>query len=334
MSKKKLTKLEKELLKVEWKPIVINDKSTNYEISNDGLVKNVKNHTVLKTRVTIYGYSDVKIMIDNKSHRKRVHRLVAEAFVPNPDMKPQVNHKDGNKLNNHFTNLEWVTNAENIRHAVSTGLLINDGVNNPNNVYTEEQIHHVCKLLEDPKIKARDISFTTGVSLSIVNDISTRRSWVRISSQYNIPSNRIRYGELIYGNRHTKDQIHQVCKMLEDPRAKAEDISSVTGVSSSAVHGISLGKTWRHISSKYEFPEKRKPKRIKVISDRVKETINWIQNGIEDEVIVKRLQAEFDMPDRKKAKQFISDVKRNYKDLLSGSTTIPKGSTATSNAKH
>ena len=57
--------------------------------------------------------------------------MVAEAFLPNPDNKPQINHKDGNPLNNHVDNLEWADNFENMRHAQDNGLLIQ---------YTEKQI--------------------------------------------------------------------------------------------------------------------------------------------------------------------------------------------------
>lgn len=77
------------------------------------------NERIMKPMVNKKGYLFVEI--DGKN--EMIHRLVAEAFIPNPKSKPQVNHKDGIKTNNHDWNLEWATNAENIQHAFDTGLM-------------------------------------------------------------------------------------------------------------------------------------------------------------------------------------------------------------------
>lgn len=69
-----------------------------------------------------YRYKAVTATVDGKQKHYYVHRLVAEAFIPNPENKPQVNHIDGNPLNNHITNLEWATASENIQHAYDNGL--------------------------------------------------------------------------------------------------------------------------------------------------------------------------------------------------------------------
>lgn len=77
---------------------------------------------ILSNSLTSTGYYKVDLKKDNKRKVFRVHRLVGIAFVENPDGKPQINHKDGNPLNNHHTNLEWTTQAENVRHALEMGL--------------------------------------------------------------------------------------------------------------------------------------------------------------------------------------------------------------------
>ena len=94
-----------------------------YEITTDGVVySNVGSRKVLIGKTMKEGYRMVVLTVDNKKIYKTVHRLVAESFLPNPDNKPEVNHKDGNKLNNQILNLEWCTSSENQEHARDTGL--------------------------------------------------------------------------------------------------------------------------------------------------------------------------------------------------------------------
>ena len=91
-----------------------------YEISNYGNVKSIARNTskggILKPNKTLGGLT-VRLTKSGKNKQFRVHRLVAETFIPNPENKPQVNHIDGNRWNNHFLNLEWNTNSENNKHA-------------------------------------------------------------------------------------------------------------------------------------------------------------------------------------------------------------------------
>ena len=85
----------------------------NYAITDDGKVWSFKSNKFLKQKIDKYGYACVSLRRNGKNWTVTVHRLVAEAFIPNPDNKPTVNHKDENKLNNSVTNLEWMTVNEN-----------------------------------------------------------------------------------------------------------------------------------------------------------------------------------------------------------------------------
>lgn len=76
---------------------------------------------------TSNGYKYIQVMRNKKRHTLLIHRLVALVFIPNPDNLPDVNHIDGNKANNHWQNLEWISHAGNILHAMKTGLMNQTG---------------------------------------------------------------------------------------------------------------------------------------------------------------------------------------------------------------
>lgn len=114
-----------ELLTEIWKPVI--NAGSRYSVSNLGRVHFKKdNRITLGTFDPTKGYMVVGITMDDGIHRnKGVHVLVAEAFVPNPENKPMVNHEDTNKTNNRASNLTWVTNRENMIHAFENGLCEN-----------------------------------------------------------------------------------------------------------------------------------------------------------------------------------------------------------------
>jgi len=94
------------------------------EVSNKGRVRSLLRGEpmVLKTQADKKGYQRLRVTIRREKMTFKVHREVAKAFIPNPNLLPQVNHKDGNKENNSVENLEWVTNRENAHHAIENGL--------------------------------------------------------------------------------------------------------------------------------------------------------------------------------------------------------------------
>ena len=97
-----------------WRPI--EGFNGAYQISNHGRVKNVTRNRILRLEITYRGYCRIMLSKQNVTSRYFVHRLVAGAFLMNPENKAIVNHKDGNKQNNRLENLEWATASENTQH--------------------------------------------------------------------------------------------------------------------------------------------------------------------------------------------------------------------------
>ena len=129
-----------------------------------------------------------------------VHRLVALMFIPNPTNLPQVDHIDGNKLNNYYLNLRWVSNLENAHAAISLGLM-------PHAVFPgEEIVHQICQMISQ-NISIAEISRKTGYSYDAIMAIRLRRNWTHVSSQYVFP-------EPHKQNYPSENTVREMCKMI------------------------------------------------------------------------------------------------------------------------
>jgi len=158
----------------------------NYMISEDGHVYSLFSNKYLSGDLTCHGYIQYTLYINGKAKRYRAHQLVALCFIDNPDNKECINHIDGNKLNNHYSNLEWCTYYENNKHARDNKL--NDVSQSNHNRWID-----------------RDFRLKTSRSISL----GIKRSGC--SKGTNNP----RFKYLIidkYGNRYSRDRLAKIIK--------------------------------------------------------------------------------------------------------------------------
>ena len=135
-------------MEIEWKQMPDDRLKDIFLVSNTGQVKRNSKDKLLKASLSHNGYRLFATKVGGRSGKYvtvRIARMVAMAFIPNPDNKPQVNHIDGDKLNDSVGNLEWVTNQENTIHAIQTGLLVHPtGYKSKHSKLTKEQEEY-CK---------------------------------------------------------------------------------------------------------------------------------------------------------------------------------------------
>lgn len=155
-----------------------------YEVSDTGKVKSIyykrTKKEIILTPCIIQGYSLYKLVsLDGKRKWHRANRLVAIQFIPNPENKLTVNHKDGNKLNNTIDNLEWATPLENTTHAIKTGLRDTRGQKHPmTNIIDDEVI-----FMRNVYVKRKNAGWLMrlfDISKNQLNDIVKRRTWSHV----------------------------------------------------------------------------------------------------------------------------------------------------------
>jgi hypothetical protein len=132
-----------------------------YQVSNTGKVRNIKDFRLLGQQLNKAGYYTVNLRKDLESYTCLVHRLVAIAFLPNPDNLPIVNHKDENTINPNVENLEWCTAEYNVNYGTSRERAKETKVKNK----LLEQAKQAAKIIEDKKDKTKKV-YTKGIDYS------------------------------------------------------------------------------------------------------------------------------------------------------------------------
>ena len=163
------------------KKIVIPNVKLKYEylINESGEVYSKATNTFLKPNKTAKGYLRYSLTTETGRKYFMVHRLVLFTYNPTENMESlEVNHKDGNKENNHLSNLEWCSGSENVRHSLSTGLKIPaKGEQVGNSVLNEKKVLEIIELLLNTNLSLQKIGDKFGVSRHTIFDIKRKKSW-------------------------------------------------------------------------------------------------------------------------------------------------------------
>lgn len=156
------------------------DTTHKYVIDTTGVVTNETTGRVLKGTKVTKANRYVKIILNK---RYLLHKLVAQTFVPNPNDLPQVNHIDGNRMNNAASNLEWVTGSQNVKHAYDTGLKSNAGELNPISKLTEDVVVDIWRLAKQGHKPSSIIRLLKlNVCRSTVSSVTNGKNWAHVTS--------------------------------------------------------------------------------------------------------------------------------------------------------
>ncbi len=222
--------------------MIIIEEYPPFAVDTRGYVYNSVTGKLIKPHKDSYGYYRVSTTCRGKKVNGSVHRLLATAFIPNPDKLPQVNHKDGVKTNNNLSNLEWCSNQQNSDHANGSGLrdsMLGEGSHF--NIHPEDLIKSICILLEEGW-RNIDIARKLSINTTLVSDVRGGRTWKHISKNYRIVSNkRVSYSE---------DKIRFICRLIQD-NTPYKVISEKTGVPVHTIRDIKGKKVFKHITDGY-----------------------------------------------------------------------------------
>lgn len=165
-------------MKETWKDVI--GYEGLYKISNKGRVYSISRNKILKPYLAKSGRFSINLSKLDIGKGFLVFRLVAQAFIPNPNNLETVNHKDEIKINNNVKNLEWMSNLDNIRYSIKrSGKGIGD--RSPHHILTSNQVREIRKLKKfNPDISYEKVARIFNVKYDTIYDICANRSWINI----------------------------------------------------------------------------------------------------------------------------------------------------------
>ena len=163
--------------------------ATRYLVYDDGRVFDSINNHMMTPYQNPAGYQYLRIELEDTKEKvlRGIHQLVAETFLPNPEKKPYVNHKDGIKTNNHVSNLEWATASENNYHAYANKLRIpRMGEKVHFAVHADKLVEQACELLSQ-NVAPLKVEEITGIPAKTLYEIRAKKIWKHIANKYEFP---------------------------------------------------------------------------------------------------------------------------------------------------
>lgn len=225
---------------MEYKVINIKGEETHYILYKDGRVKNIETNKFVRSWINMHGRREICLSHKGKKYFRRLARLLAETFIPNPNNLPEVDHINGDRLDDRLENLEWVTSEENLKRAKDLGIQSRFGEDSPVSILTEEQVKEICRRLErgeSGKIIAGDFN----ISRTNISDIKNGHIWTNISKDYNL----LRKSR----NTLTEDDVVDIWLKLQEGMNSVA-IAKIYNVNPDTIGKIKRRERWTHITNK------------------------------------------------------------------------------------
>jgi hypothetical protein len=215
-------------------------KNTRYIVDESGDVFSTISNKYLNTVDDGKGYPCVTLWIDGTSEKYKIHRLVAELFVENPNNSDEVNHKDGNKLNSHFTNLEWCTHTENMKHAWDLGLM-RIGSETTIAKLDETDVIEIQELMIKG-LTNQEIAERYLVARGTVSKIRDKKTWKHVRPGLVLPESNSKYS----GGKLSIEDVKEI-RILSEAGFTNNQLAETFKVHNGTIHGIVTRKSYINI---------------------------------------------------------------------------------------